>query len=231
MTPRLWYVVPAAGAARRMGGDKPKQYLSCRGRTLLEWSLAPFVRDPRFAGGVVALAADDAGWGALPAALRERVATTTGGRERSDSVLAGIAALPADDDDWVLVHDAARPCLPRDDLDRLIAACRQDDVGGLLALPVADTLKRSDGARVAATIPREDLWRALTPQMFRVGLLRRALREAAAAGVAPGDEAAAVERLGERPLLVEGSALNIKVTRPSDLELVSACLALMGEDA
>ena len=231
MTPRLWYVVPAAGAARRMGGETPKQYLSCRGRTLLEWSLAAFVHDPRFAGGVVALAADDSRWRELPAALRERVATTTGGRERADSVLAGIAALPADDDDWVLVHDAARPCLPRDDLDRLIEACRQERVGGLLALPVADTLKRADGARVAVTIPREGLWRALTPQMFRAGLLRRALHAATAAGVVPGDEAAAVERLGERPLLVEGSALNIKVTRPSDLELVSACLALMGEDA
>jgi 2-C-methyl-D-erythritol 4-phosphate cytidylyltransferase len=231
MTPRLWYVVPAAGAARRMGGDTPKQYLSCRGRTLLEWSLAPFVTDPRFAGGVVALAADDAGWRELPEALRARVATTTGGRERADSVLAGLAALPAADDDWVLVHDAARPCLPREDLERLVDVCRTDTVGGLLALPVVDTLKRADGTRVAATVPREGLWRALTPQMFRAGLLRRALREAAAAGAAPGDEATAVERLGERPLLVEGSALNVKVTRPSDLALVSACLALMGEDA
>ncbi len=231
MTPRLWYVVPAAGAARRMGGDTPKQYLSCGGRTLLEWSLAPFVRDPRFAGGVVALAADDAGWRALPATLRQRVATTTGGRERADSVLAGLAALPAIDDDWVLVHDAARPCLPRKDLDRLIEACLADPVGGLLALPVADTLKRSDGARVAVTVPREGLWRALTPQMFRAGLLRRALLAADAAGAAPGDEAAAVEALGEHPLLVEGSALNIKVTRPSDLALVSACLAQIGEDA
>jgi 2-C-methyl-D-erythritol 4-phosphate cytidylyltransferase len=229
MSPRLWFVVPAAGASRRMGADLPKQYLECRGRTILEWALAPFVGHPRFAGGVVALAADDGGWGRLPAALRERVATTPGGRERADSVLAGLRALPAAEDDWVLVHDAARPCLPCADLDRLIAACEPDPVGGLLALPVADTLKRGDGQRVLATVPRDGLWRALTPQMFRRGLLERALVAAAASGDPPSDEAGAVERLGQRPLLVEGSALNIKVTRPSDLELVAGCLGLMGE--
>mgnify|MGYP005859131947 CR=1 FL=1 len=231
MTPRLWFVVPAAGASRRMGAALPKQYLRCRGRTILEWALAPLLAHPRLAGGAVALAADDAGWSGLPPALRERVTTTTGGRERADSVLAGLRALPAADDDWVLVHDAARPCLPRADLDRLIGACERDAVGGLLALPVADTLKRADGARVATTVPREGLWRALTPQMFRRGLLERALGAAAGAGGAPAAAAAAVERLGERPLLVEGSALNIKVTRPSDLALVEACLALVGEDA
>lgn len=229
MSARLWYVVPAAGASRRMGGETPKQYLRCRGRTVLEWALAPLIAQPRFAGGVVALAPDDAGWSGLPVALRERVATTAGGRERADSVLAGVRALAAAEDDWVLVHDAARPCLPPADLDRLITTCEADAVGGLLALPVADTLKRADGPRVAATVPREGLWRAQTPQMFRRGLLERALVAAGAAGEVPGDEATAVERLGRRPLLVEGSAINIKVTRPSDLALVAACLGLIGE--
>lgn len=231
MSPRLWYVVPAAGASRRMGADVPKQYLELHGRSVLEWSLAPFFRDERFAGGAVALAAGDAGWERLPAALRRRVRTATGGAERADSVLAGLRAVPADPDDWILVHDAARPCLPREDLDRLIAACAGDPVGGLLALPVADTLKRGEGPRVAATVPREGLWRALTPQMFRRGLLERALEAAAAAGAVPGDEATAVERLGERPMLVEGSALNVKVTRPSDLALAAACLSALGVNA
>lgn len=231
MTARLWFVVPAAGASRRMGTGRPKQYLECRGRTVLEWALAPFLAHPRVCGGVVALAAQDVGWSGLPPALRERVSTTVGGRERADSVLAGLRALPAEADDWVLVHDAARPCLPRRDLDRLIAACESDAVGGLLGLPVADTLKRADGSRVAATVPRESLWRALTPQMFRFGLLERALRAAAGAGEVPGDEATAVERLGERPLLVEGSPLNVKLTRPDDLALIEACLALLAEDA
>lgn len=215
-----------------MGRDTPKQYLECRGRRLIEWALAPLLDHPRIAGGVVALAAGDRRWPALPAALRGRVATTIGGRERADSVLAGLAALDAAAaDDWVLVHDAARPCLPRADLDRLIAECEGDPVGGLLALPVADTLKRAAGGRVEATVARERLWRALTPQMFRRGLLERALREAGAAGAVPGDEASAVERLGGRPRLVEGSALNLKVTRPSDLALARACLGVLLEDA
>ncbi len=228
MSGRLWYVVPAAGASRRMGGGPPKQYLKCLGRSVLEWALAPFAGNARFAGGAVALAAGDGGWSGLPAALREQVRTATGGAERADSVLAGLRVLPAADDDWILVHDAARPCLPPADLDRLIEACEGDAVGGLLALPVADTLKRADGTRVAATVAREGLWRALTPQMFRRGLLERALEAAARSGATPGDEATAIEGLGQRPLLVEGSALNVKVTRPSDLALAAACLAALG---
>lgn len=228
MPNRAWFVVPAAGASRRMGGSTPKQYLPLAGRTVIEHALAPLLATPALAGGVVAIAADDPHWHGLPAALRARVLTVTGGAERCRSVLNGLLALAttAADDDWVLVHDAARPCLTVTDLERLIAACADDEVGGLLAAPVADTLKRAadTDARVVETVARDGLWRALTPQLFRLGLLRRALESALAAGVAPTDEAEAVERLGLRPRLVEGSAQNLKITHPADLELAERLL-------
>ncbi len=143
-------------------------------------------------------------------------------------MLHGLQALvTAEPDDWVLVHDAARPCLRRQDVEALIAACRRDPVGGLLAVPVADTVKQADDrGRSARTLPRERLWRAQTPQMFRHGRLLDALTQALAAGFEPGDEAAAIEKLGDAPLLVEGSPLNVKVTRPADLAFAEAVLRL-----
>lgn len=223
---RIWFVVPAAGASRRMGGGFPKQYLRIAGRPLLEHALAPLLACTDLAGGVVALAADDAHWPSLPAALRARVSVAPGGVERCDSVLSGLRALDgAGQHDWVVVHDAARPCLPAADLDRLIAECRSDPVGGLLAVPLADTLKRGDdGARVLETVPREGLWRAQTPQMFRRGRLIQALEAARAAGERPTDEAAAIERLGLRPRLVRGSPLNVKVTHAEDLAFAEGVL-------
>jgi 2-C-methyl-D-erythritol 4-phosphate cytidylyltransferase len=223
---RTWIVVPAAGASRRVGGAVPKQYLKLLDRTVLEWSLRALLAHPAVTGGVVVLAEGDTQWRHLSASLRERVTTAQGGAERCDSVLNGLRALPAGEDDWVLVHDAARPCLAQDDLSRLIAACRDDATGGLLAVPVADTLKRGDGqARVLGTVAREHLWRAQTPQMFRLGALCAALEAARAAGEAPGDEATAMERAGLAPLLVEGSPFNIKITRPADLAFAEAVLA------
>ena len=175
---------------------------------------------------MVVLAEGDTEWATLPAGVRARLATAAGGAERCDSVLSGLRALAADEDDWVLVHDAARPCLAREDLARLVEACRGDDVGGLLAVPVADTLKRSgDDQRVLGTVPRERLWQAQTPQMFRHGVLRAALERALAAGDRPGDEATAMERAGHAPLLVEGSPFNIKITRPADLAFAAEVLA------
>lgn len=233
MPGRLWFVVPAAGASRRVGAATPKQYLDLLGRTVLEHSLRVLLSHAGVAGGVVALAAHDEGWSRLPAGLRSRVWTARGGEERCHSVLAGLAALAgAGDDDWVLVHDAARPCLAAADLERLVATCRDDAVGGLLAVPVADTVKRAgaDG-RVAETVRREGLWRAQTPQMFRLGLLRRALESAIGAGEAPADEATAVERLGLRPLLVEGSPFNIKITHPADLEFAARVLVARAQEA
>jgi 2-C-methyl-D-erythritol 4-phosphate cytidylyltransferase len=223
---RTWIVVPAAGASRRVGGAVPKQYLKLLDRTVLEWSLRALLAHPAVTGGVVVLADGDSEWPRLPASLRESLKTAPGGAERCDSVLNGLRALPVDADDWVLVHDAARPCLAQDDLSRLVAACRDDATGGLLALPIADTLKRSDEeGRVQGTVAREHLWRAQTPQMFRHGALCAALQAARAAGETPGDEATAMERAGHAPLLVEGSPFNIKITRPADLAFAEAVLA------
>jgi 2-C-methyl-D-erythritol 4-phosphate cytidylyltransferase len=219
--PQTWVIVPAAGSARRMGhGAVPKQYLPLAGRTVIEWSLRAFLARADCAAIVVALAADDSRWRELGVARDPRIVTTRGGLARADSVRAGLDALGprADDRDWILVHDAARPCLRDEDLERLVERLVDDDVGGLLAAPVVDTLKRADPAeRVLETVSRAELWRALTPQMFRCGLLRRALAEAAAQGVSVTDEAQAIEALGLRPRLVAGNADNMKITVADDL--------------
>ena len=218
---RYWLVMPAAGTGRRFGAEAPKQYAPLEGRTVIEWALAPFLADARCARIVVALAPGDEHWGRLP--LRERVLTATGGTERSDSVRNALAALSgaAQPLDWVLVHDAARPCLESADLERLLRHLGAHPVGGLLGVRVADTLKRGEGAGVEATVlateERAGLWRALTPQMFRYGALCAALDAARAAGRTPSDEAQALEWHGERPLLIEGAASNLKVTTTADL--------------
>ncbi|HUA88674.1 MAG TPA: 2-C-methyl-D-erythritol 4-phosphate cytidylyltransferase [Steroidobacteraceae bacterium] len=226
---RYWLVMPAAGAGRRFGAETPKQYAPLEGRTVIEWALAPFLGDARCARIVVALAAADGHFARLP--LRSRATVAPGGAERSESVLSALRALApeAQAPDWVLVHDAARPCLDAQDLERLVSRLAQHPVGGLLGVRVADTLKRSepDGQPVSAVLgtqERAGLWRALTPQMFRYGALRAALDAAHAAGRHPSDEAQALEWQGERPLLVEGSASNLKVTTAADLVLAAAIL-------
>lgn len=227
MAAAIWGIVPAAGSARRMGGDTPKQYLSLAGRTVIEWSLAPLLAHPRIAGVVVVLAADDARWPRLPVARHPKIHLALGGGERVDSVLAGAreARRFAAADDWLLVHDAARPCLHPESLIRLINTLQGDPVGGLLAAPVVDTLKRADDqGRVATTVPRDQLWRALTPQMFRCELLWQALQRAVAHGGAT-DEAQAIEAFGHAPRLVPGDASNIKITLPADMALAEQLLA------
>jgi len=225
---RYWLVMPAAGAGHRFGAAAPKQYASLEGRTVIEWALAPFLGDARCARIVVALAPGDEHWGRLP--LREPVVTTSGGSQRSDSVRNALAALAgeAQPSDWVLVHDAARPCLESADLERLLRHLGAHPVGGLLGVRVADTLKRGEGAgaeaAVLATEERAGLWRAQTPQMFRYGALCAALDAARAAGRTPSDEAQALEWQGQRPLLIEGAASNLKVTTAADLRLASAIL-------
>jgi 2-C-methyl-D-erythritol 4-phosphate cytidylyltransferase len=221
---RTWYVIAAAGRATRFGGPVPKPYLRVAGATLLEHCLRAFESLPGIAGGAVVLAAGDRRFERLPQRLRRRVVAVAGGETRANSVLNGLQSLiTAAADDWVLVHDAARPCLPRRDLRALMAACRRDPVGGLLAAPIADTVKQADDdGRSLRTLPRERLWRAQTPQMFRHGLLSQALALALASGFEPTDEAAAIEKQGLRPRLVEGSPLNVKVTRPADLAFAEA---------
>lgn len=221
----LWCVVPAAGSSTRLEGQVPKQYRTLAGRTVIEHSLAALLGHPSVQQVVVALSPADTLFPSLVCPQDPRVLAVTGGRERCLSVLAGLRATSAGQNDWILVHDAARPCLQKAELEALVAACEQDEVGGLLALPLADTLKRQDVAgRVGTTVPREGLWRALTPQMFRRGLLESALSAAIEAGLLPGDEAAAVEAAGYSPRLVPGSPLNLKITYPDDLEFAEAVL-------
>jgi 2-C-methyl-D-erythritol 4-phosphate cytidylyltransferase len=227
---RYWVVIPAAGSGQRFGGALPKQYAVLEGRPLLRWALDPFLDDTLCRGLVVALSAGDRQWSAVAAALPSgRVQTVAGGAERCDSVLQGLKALPAAPEDWVLVHDAARPCLSRAEVTALLQAVADHPDGGLLALPLADTLKQADAdGGVGGTVPREGLWRALTPQMFRHGRLTEALHAARAAGVTPTDESQALERLGARPHLVVGDALNIKVTTQADLAFAAAVLRSRG---
>ncbi|HEY9142486.1 MAG TPA: 2-C-methyl-D-erythritol 4-phosphate cytidylyltransferase [Arenimonas sp.] len=223
-----WAIVPAAGRGSRFGGDTPKQYLTLAGRSVIEHSLRAVLDHPDVDGVMVALAQDDAAWPGWREIGGKPVLTCVGGGERADSVLAALHALPAtiSEDQWLLVHDAARPCLHKNDLARLLAEGREDAVGALLAAPVRDTLKRADDQRrCLGTEPREALWRALTPQLFRRGGLTRALAAAQRSGVRVTDEAMAVERLGLKPRLVEGRDDNLKITTPADLALAEFILS------
>lgn len=236
MTQGYWLVVPAAGAGRRFAGadhssSTPKQYAPLVAATVIEHALAPFLGDDRCRGAVVAIGVDDARWPAIEQRCRARygvpLRSVTGGAERAHSVRLALTALSGEaaPDDWVLVHDAVRPCVSRAEIDALL-----DSSGGLLALPLADTLKRAapatpDGAvAVEGTEPRARLWRALTPQMFRVGVLGAALDAARAAGREPTDEAQAIEWQGGSPRLVGGDPTNLKITTAADLALAEAIL-------
>jgi 2-C-methyl-D-erythritol 4-phosphate cytidylyltransferase/2-C-methyl-D-erythritol 2,4-cyclodiphosphate synthase len=242
--PRVWAIVPAAGRGARFTGSAPglgaKQYAPLLGATVLEWSLRALLAEPRVRAVVVALAANDAHWPSVAAKLQSpKLRTTIGGVNRQDSVTNGLDALAAEAaaDDWVLVHDAARPCLNATDLGALLDAVGAGtarpagaavSVGAVLAAPIVDTVKRELGDHVA-TVDRQGLWRALTPQVFAFAELRHALKEATLAGIAVTDEAQAVERMGLRPTLVQGSPFNVKVTLPEDL-IVAARVLKMTED-
>ena len=215
-----WAVVPAAGRGTRFGGESPKQYLDIAGTPLIAHTLHALLAHASVEGVVVVLAAGDAHWPGWREFAGKPVVICNGGDARSDSVLAGLAALPDSvrPDDFVLVHDAARPNLPLEDLDQLLERGRNDPVGAILASPVRDTLKRAgDDSGIDGTEPRERLWRALTPQLFRRLQLTRALEAARDAGTAVTDESMAMERQGLRPLLVEGSEDNFKITTVADL--------------
>lgn len=215
-----WVVVPAAGRGTRFGGELPKQYLEVAGWPLIAHTLDALLSHPSVSGAVVVLADDDRRWRGVESPGGKPVMTCIGGAERADSVLAGLNALPdtVRADEFVLVHDAARPNLAHADLDRLLDVGTADPVGAILAAPVRDTLKRAgDDGGIDRTEPRERLWRALTPQLFRRMQLSRALAAAHAAGVVITDESMAMERQGMRPLLVEGSEDNFKITTPADL--------------
>ena len=223
--PRHYAIVPAAGSGSRFGAGKPKQYLDLLGRPLIFHTLRALTACPDIERVWVVLAPDDPWWPRFDwSELGAKLETVRcGGATRAESVTNGLqaAAMVAADDDWVLVHDAARPCISAAMLDALFADLAQDPVGGILAVPVADTLKRADTEqRVAATEPRDGLWQAQTPQMFRYGLLGDALQKCRDVT----DEAGAVEALGLKPKLVRGDATNLKVTYPADLALAAMIL-------
>lgn len=220
-------MVPAAGGGSRLGADRPKQYVSLRGRPILLHTLDRLASYPRLRGIMVGIAADDAYWPTLNTSMPKLIGTYVGGEQRAQTVLNGLQALArhAGPRDWVLVHDAARPCLRHNDIDRLLAAVDGHADGGLLALPLSDTLKRADSTgSVSETVARTGLWRALTPQAFPIAALRDALDAALRAGREITDEASAMEYTGARPRLVPGHADNIKITLPGDLALAELYL-------
>jgi 2-C-methyl-D-erythritol 4-phosphate cytidylyltransferase len=222
---RYFAIVPAAGSGSRFGAEKPKQYLSLLGRPMIFHTLAALVACPEIDRVWVVLSPDDDEWRRYDwSDLGAKLETVRcGGKTRAESVTNGLqaAAMMAADDDWVLVHDAARPCLSAEMLSNLISELADDPVGGILAVPVADTLKRADAAqRVAVTEPRDGLWQAQTPQMFRYARLLEALTQCAEVT----DEAGAIEALGLKPKLVSSDTTNLKVTYPADLALAAMIL-------
>lgn len=225
--PRLWALIPAAGTGSRMQAATPKQYLPLAGKTLLEVTLGHFLPRQDLAAVLLVTAADDT----CAPALNPPLLRCTGGASRADSVLAGLTFLlsqGAAAEDYVLVHDAARPCVTPERIDALIAAVCTHGRGGLLACPVSDTLKQADGnqpLRAVTTLDRSQIWQAHTPQMFRLSELKQALEQAQALGQVVTDEASAMELMGVQPLLIADRRDNIKVTLPEDLALAEFILS------
>jgi 2-C-methyl-D-erythritol 4-phosphate cytidylyltransferase len=232
---RFHALIPAAGSGSRMGGEMPKQYMPLNSIPMIAHALIVLAREPRISKLFVVISPDDVWWDNYEwRGWEDRLQVVRcGGATRAETVLNGLQAMATwcAADDWVLVHDAARPCLPAEALSQLLDELADDAVGGLLAVPVADTLKRAvstdaSAARVDITVPRAGLWQAQTPQMFRHGMLSEALR---AAGSDMTDEASAVEKLGLHPRLVESDSRNLKVTYPHDLRLASLILEHLNE--
>lgn len=214
-------VVPAAGVGSRMKADRPKQYLDINGRTILEHTVDKLLSHPRVTHVVVAVTDGDPYFPELSIANRDDVTRVSGGKERADSVLSALHYVEEHQlSDWVMVHDAARPCVDLADLERLIETAEENQIGGILAAPVRDTMKRANSDRnIDHTVDREALWHALTPQMFKTQMLTQALSQALAQSVQVTDEASAIEWMGHSPALVQGRADNIKITQPEDLAL------------
>ncbi|MCK5919098.1 MAG: 2-C-methyl-D-erythritol 4-phosphate cytidylyltransferase [Cocleimonas sp.] len=226
----IWVVIPAAGIGKRMRADRPKQYLPLLNKTVIEHTLSCFSQHHAIAGIVISLHPNDPYWQELNIDLPVPHYIAKGGKERSDSVLNALQLmqneLQMDADTWVMVHDAARPCLLEADIDKLIFAClERDAIGGILAKKASDTMKRSTTTQsILLTEERENLWHALTPQMFRLKQLSDALQNALEQNVMITDEASALEHSGESPLLIEASGSNIKITHPDDLVLAEFLL-------
>ena len=222
MSSGFWAVIPAAGIGERMQSDRPKQYLQLEDKLVIEHTLQRLASHPEIKGIVIAIAQEDEWWPTVSVVVSCPLYVVHGGEQRSHSVLNALDKLStlAADDTWVLVHDAARPCLRQEDIDRLLSALSNHDVGGLLGLPVNDTVKRtSNDDVIMETIERRNLWRASTPQMFRLVILKSALQALREQNITVTDEASAIEFVGLEPVMVEGHADNIKITVSTDLAL------------
>ncbi|MCU7937740.1 MAG: 2-C-methyl-D-erythritol 4-phosphate cytidylyltransferase [gamma proteobacterium symbiont of Bathyaustriella thionipta] len=231
-----WAVIPAAGVGKRMGSKIPKQYLPLAGKTVLEQTLNVFIQHSDITGIVVAVTEGDPYWQEISVNFNQEnmkpVIIAPGGQERCHSVLNAlqVLSLHASDNDWALVHDAARPCLTSKDLDQLISRLSAGSTGGLLGVPMADTVKSCDKQQnVIMTVDRSELWRALTPQMFPYKLLQEALAHAIENKALVTDEASAIELQGLQPKMVEGHPGNIKITHPGDLQLAELFFANASE--
>ena len=219
-------VVPAAGVGSRMKADRPKQYLQIHGKTILEHTVEKLLSHPQVSKIVVAVSDDDPYYPELPLNLNPQVIRVPGGTERADSVLSALDYIAQQQlSDWVMVHDAARPCIQLSDIDKLISGAMTHDVGAILAAPVRDTMKRGAQGQIEHTVDRVDLWHALTPQMFRSKPLRKVLSEALQQGVSITDEASAFEWKGLSPALIAGRSDNFKITQPEDLALAEFYLS------
>lgn len=227
--PEIYAVVPAAGIGSRMQADRPKQYLTIAGKTILEHTLETLISHPDIHRVIIAISPGDEYFSTLPVSRAQWLTVVAGGHDRATSVQNGLAALP--EQSWALVHDAARPCLSHADITTLLSVISDDtQTGGILASPVRDTMKRamktgSGALRVSHTECRDNLWHALTPQLFNTGVLRDALTQGLASGVTITDEASAMEAQGHQVRLIEGNPANIKITRPADLPLAAFYLS------
>lgn len=227
---RYWVVIPAAGVGKRMGVDKPKQYIPVNDKTILEHTINCFINRDEIEAVVVAISKADEYWPDLAISKHEKIITAPGGDERYQSVFNGLQGLKnkADDNDWVLVHDAARPCLNQSAIDRLMIELRTHDVGGILAMPCRDTMKRAnESSEIVDTVERESLWHAQTPQMFKFGKLFTAIEKIVNENIIVTDESMAMELAGYKPLLVEGHQENIKITHKDDLQYIDLYLTEM----
>ena len=233
---KVWVVIPAAGVGKRMQTDTPKQYLQINHKTILEHTIDCFTSHSRVEGIVIALHTDDPYWKGLKIDVSPMpLYTVEGGAERSDSVLQALNYLEIverlSDDSWVMVHDAARPMLCEEDIDKLLSIIDNDNaIGGILASPVRDTMKRSRSTSmgqdtIIKTESRDNLWHALTPQLFKLGELSEAIKICYEKGIPITDESSAMEEMGVCPVLVEGSSNNIKITQPADFELVKLMMS------
>ena len=223
---RIWAVIPAAGVGKRYSSDIPKQYLSLDGMPVLLHSINKFVKLDEIHEILVALNPDDEFWQKLNFS-HPKVKTINGGPERCNSVNSALEELSgrAENGDWILVHDAVRPCISDFDLNKIIEIVHDEDVGGLLACPILDTIKEvGDNLDVLKTIPREGLWSAMTPQIFRYELLKKALNAVSNSGRSVTDEAKAIELIGLTPKIIEGDKTNIKITHPSDMVLAESII-------